>query len=248
MAKDFQEVRQEILVMHQRLQEENYYELLGVEEGADSAMIGSRFRQLARSWHIDRFSSYDLGAEKMKVQEIFSVLNTAHRTLTNDETREEYDMNLVEGPDIAKLLEAESEFRAGKSRLEMGSYHGANDAFQKACLLKDDEPEYQAHLIFTEYLLIDKDENGRVLNRKRTKEIMQELDEIQSALQEKPWLLTFMGTVSLGIGNDGEAESLFQEALMEDSNNTDAKRMLRLIRSRRKNKQKKGFFAKLFGK
>lgn len=236
--------------MHRRVHEENYYELLGVAPEADAALVGAKFRELARTWHVDRFSNYDLGPDKSKVQEIFSVLNTAHRTLSHPDKRTEYDMSLHDGPDIADLLEAETHFRTGKNRLATGSYKGAMEAFQQAvALLDEEEPEYQAHLLYTEYLLIDKDEDGLVKNRQRAQTIFKQLDELNLILQEKHWLLTFMGTVSMGLDQTRQAEGLFQEALMANSQDHDAKRMLRLLRSRRKKRRKKkGFFAKLFGK
>ena len=249
MAKDLHEVRNEILQMHRRVQEESYYELLGVDPEADQALVGARFRELARTWHIDRFSNYDLGPDKAKIQEIFSVLNSAHRTLSNPDKRAEYDLSIDDGPDIASLLEAESHFRTGKNRMHTGSFRGAFEAFKLACELKDDEDEYRAHLLFVEYMLIDKDEDGRVKNRKRTREIFDELDAINTKLQEKHWLLTFLGTVSMGLGDDRQAEGLFQEALLANSQDTDAKRMIRLLRTRRKRGRAKiGFFARLFGK
>ena len=114
--------------------------------------------------------------------------------------------------------------------------------------MKDDELEYRAHMLYTEYLLIPKDESGEAKQRQRAKEIFQELDQINMELTEKDWLLAFLGTVSIGLGQARQAEGLFQEALMANSQNTNAKRQLRLLRSRRRKKKKKGFFAKLFGK
>lgn len=247
MSKDFQAVRQEILAMHQRIKEENHYELLGVPKEADAALISSRFRELAKKWHVDRFSQHDLGAEKAKVQEIFAALNTAHKTLTDNEKRAEYDFEIDEGPDIGTILEAESQFRRAKNMLQQGSYKGAHEGFKQAYELKSDEREYQAYYLYTEYLLIAKDDEGRVTSKKRTKEIFDELDAINTELSEKDWLLTFLGVVSLGLGQDRQAESLFSEALMANSQNHEAKRQLRLIRSRRKKGQSQGFFAKLFG-
>lgn len=249
MARDLQEVQQEIVEMHDRLQHENYYELLGLERDADAARVSARFRELARVWHIDRFSNFDLGADRQKVQDIFSTLNAAHRTLTNADQRAEYDHEISDGPSINEILEAESSFRRGKNMLSSGSYKGAHEAFKQACELKDDEPEYRAHYLYTEYLLEPKDDVGLVKSKKRTREIFAELDDINTELPEKDWLLTFLGTVSLGLGKNHEAEGLFQEALMTNSQNTQAKRQLRLLRSRRRRKSKgKGFFARLFGK
>lgn len=248
MSKDLQTVLREIEDMHRRIHEENYYQLLGVDAAADAALIGARFRDLARVWHVDRFSAYDLGEKKVQVQEIFSALNTAARTLSNPEKRSEYDLSIDDGPDITSILEAETHFRTGKSRLQTGSHKGAHEAFKKACELKEDEDEYRAYFRYTEYLLLAKDEDGRAKDKKRTKEIFGELDKISETLKDKHWLLTFMGTVSMGLGDDRQAEELFQEALMANQQDTDAKRLLRLLRSRRQNPKKKGFFAKLFGK
>ena len=249
MAKDLQAVRSEISQMHERIKEENYYELLGVDPAADAAMVGARFRELARTWHVDRFSAYDLGADKAKVQEIFAALNTAHRTLSHPEKRAEYDVEIDDGPNIGDILEAESHFRTGKNRLQSGSYKGAMEAFEEACRLKDDELEYRAHFLFTEYMLQDKDDEGLTKNRTRAKKIFDELDAINVQLPDKHWLLTFMGTVAAGLDEYRTAEALFQEALLSNSQDTDAKRQLRFLRSRRKRRRKKkGFFAKLFGK
>ncbi len=249
MSRDFQEVRQEILAMHQRVQEETYYDLLGVQLDADTAMISSKFRELAKKWHVDRFSQYELGAEKQKVQEIFSALNTAHRTLTDSDKRAEYDFEIDGGPDINTILQAESDFRRGKTMLQAGSYKGAHECFKEAHEKKDDELEYLAHMLYTEFLLIPKNDEGIVKTQKRGREIFEELDKISAAIPEKDWLLTFLGVVGLGIGKEREAEGLFQEALMANSNYSDAKRQLRLLRMRRRNAKKKGgFLSRLFGK
>ena len=97
-------------------------------------------------------------------------------------------------------------------------------------------------------VVVDKSEMGQGVLTSLPQMIMEELDAINVSLQEKGWLLSFLGTVALGLGKDGEAEGLFKEALLQDANDTSAKRQLRLIRTRRKRKNNRGFFAKLFGK
>jgi len=247
MAKDFQEVRQEILQMHRRVQEENYYELLGVSPEADDAMVSSRFRRLAKKWHVDRFSNYDLGADRQKVQEIFAALNSAHRTLTDPNERAEYDMEIDDGPDIGAILDAETDFRRGKNLLETGSYKGAHELFKSAVELNPDELEFRAYYLYTEYLQIPKDDQGLVKSKKRAKEIFDELDDLSAEMPEKDWLLAFLGTIALGLDHDKQAEGLFNEALMLNPHNTSAQRQMRLINMRRK-RGEKGIFGKLMDK
>lgn len=251
MAPSQEEVFRAIDKMYDRVQEETYYDLLGVQQDADKALVSSRFRQLAKNWHIDRFSKFELGERKEKVQQIFSTLNTAHQTLTDEDKRLEYEMEISDGPDIGELLQAENDFMRGKSLLESGRAEAARKMFDRAVELAPDEMQYKSYAIYTEYLSLPKDEDGHVkkIARKRAQEIYSSLDKVSREYSEKDWLLQFMGSVSLGLGQEAQASELFREALMINKNNTAAARQLRLLRMRRKKRKKSGgFFAKLFGK
>jgi curved DNA-binding protein CbpA len=252
MAKDFQEVRRDILDMYERVQNENYYEILGVDKEADAAMINSQHRMLVKEWHVDKFNAYDLGADKQKVQEIFAYINNAQRTLTNEEARDEYDMEIHDGPDLVSILNSENAFRTGKNFLNSGSYKGAFENFKEAYESNPDEVQYEAYFLYTQFLLEEKDQTGVVVNKALSTKVFNRLDEIHqtSTAQKKDWLLAFMGTVALGLGKDREAYGLFREALYMNPQNRDAKRQLRLIEIRKRKKPKgvldkiKSFFAK----
>lgn len=251
MAPSIDEVRQAIAKMHQRVEEENYYELLGVDPEADAAVVTTRFRQMAKNWHIDRFSKFELGDDKQKLQQIFAALNAAHRTLTDDDLRLEYEMEIADGPGLADLLEAENDFMRGKSLLGSGRSEEARRMFDKAVELAPDEMQYRSYALYTEFLSIPKNGDGVVMTiaRKRAQEIYTELDKVSRTYNEKDWLMQFLGAVALGLGREADASELFREALMINKNNTAAARQLRLIRMRRKDKKKGGgFFSKLFGK
>src|SRR3954454_15558082 len=65
--------------------ERDYYEVLGVERGADDAEIKRAFRKLAQQWHPD--VSPDPAA-----QERFKEINEAYQVLSDPTRRQTYDM------------------------------------------------------------------------------------------------------------------------------------------------------------
>ena len=65
--------------------ERDYYEVLGVERGADDAEIKRAFRKLAQQWHPD----VNTGAE---AQERFKEINEAYQVLSDPQRRQAYDM------------------------------------------------------------------------------------------------------------------------------------------------------------
>lgn len=251
MSQDTEAVRREIRQMHQSLAETSYYDLLGLKSGLDDAIIKQQatkeFRQLAKKWHVDRFSAHDLGDDKKLVQEIFATINTAHQVLTDPDKRAEYDLQLSgANTDISSILTAENAFRKGQKMLETGAHAGAHEQFKIASEYNVDDQEYRAHFLYTEYLLIQKNAEGTPLKRTRAQEIFKELDTISMELTDRDWLLTFMGVVAEGLGRTREAEGLFHQAMQHNPRNVEAKRHLRLM-DMRKNK-KKGFFAQLMEK
>ena len=65
--------------------ERDYYEVLGVERGADDAAIKRAFRKLAQQWHPD--VNTDAAA-----QERFKEINEAYQVLSDPQRRQQYDM------------------------------------------------------------------------------------------------------------------------------------------------------------
>ncbi len=255
MAEDIQEVRDKIDRMHSRLDEASYYELLEVDSQLSDAELASQaantFRQLAKEWHVDRYDIDALGGQeyRQKLQEIFSTINTAHQVLTDEEKRTEYDMELSgENTDVGAILTAENAFKKGSNMLSRGSYKGAHEQFRIAVENNPDDIEYQAYHIYTEYLLLPKDEEGIPESRSDAKEIYDKLDDCVDAKPENDSLLAYLGVVAMGLKRYREAQALFREALQYNPRNTTAQRQKRLLEMRKKREQNKGFFAKLIDK
>jgi curved DNA-binding protein CbpA len=252
MAETIEDVHQKIDQMHARIDQDSYYELLELdpEQPLDSKTVMKQFRLKAKDWHADRYSGIDLdAAHKQKLQEIFSALNTAHQTLSDDDKRADYEFELQAGDqNIENIINAEGSFRRGKNMLQTGSYTGAHEQFKQACELHPEETEYKAHLLYTEYLKLPKSEDGKTLERARAKEIFDRIDEVSREKPEDDSILTFLGVVAMGLGNLRKAQSLFNEARQHNRGNVVAQRQLRLIKMRRKRESEKGFFDKLLDK
>ena len=255
MDQDTEETKDKIDRMYNRIDEEGFYELLDVDpELSEDEIVDeatNSFRQLAKEWHVDRYDTDALGGEeyRQKLQEIFSTVNTAHQVLTDDEKRTEYDMEMSgENTDIGAILNAENAFRKGQNMLSSGSYKGAHEQFRIACEENPDDIEYRAHFLYTQYMLLPKDEDGTPEDRSDAKEIYDEMDSILEEIPDRDWLLAYLGVVAMGLKRYREAQSLFDESLQYNPKNTMAKRQKRLIKMRQKRAENKGFFAKLLDK
>lgn len=255
MAEDPEQARKKIDRMHERIDDATFYELLDVDSDLDEASLEqqatSNFRQIAKDWHVDRYDIEALGGEEYreKLQEIFSTLNTAHQVLTDEERRAEYDMELSgENTDIGAILNAENAFRKGQNMLSSNSYKGAHEQFRIACEDNPDDIEYRAHFLFTDYMLLPKNEKGFAKERSRAQEIYREMDDILEEIPDRDWLLTFLGIVAMGLKKFREANALFNEALQYNPNNTRAQRQKRMLKMRQKREKNKGFFQKILDK
>ncbi len=67
------------------MENRDYYEILGIDESADSDRIKDCYRKLALKYHPDRNDGNAEAAEKMKA------INEAYAVLSNPQKREEYD-------------------------------------------------------------------------------------------------------------------------------------------------------------
>src|SRR5690554_2676126 len=251
MAANIDEARQKIDAMYARIQNEDYYKLLGLNpDTTDQASVVQQFRIKAREWHADRWGAVDLDADsKRKIQEIFAALNAAHQTLSDPEKRSDYDFNQQAGDqNIVNIIDAEGAFRRGKTMLQTGSYNGAHEQFRRAVELHPDEEEYLAHFLYTEYLQIPKTDAGVPQQTQRANEIHDTLNSISNKHPETDSILTFLGVVCLGLGQQTKANNLFTAALQHNPRNVEAQRQQRLISMGKERGNNKGFFAKLMEK
>lgn len=255
MARDIEDVIASIEEMFERVEQGNYYDILGLAPDAPSSAVTPLYRELAKTWHVDRYSMYDLGEHKVMLQKIFAEVNNANRTLSDEGRRAEYDASLngedgdlASAEEVAALINADTFFLRGKNFLKQGSYKGASEQFTEAAKLNPQDDDIKAYSLYSEYLLIPKNAEGRAAATQRANEIYTELSDMLAARGgDIDWLMVFIATVGLGIGKERQSKSIFREVLMISPNNFDAQRQLRLLEMRKDRDSKEGLLDKLKG-
>lgn len=240
MTQNIDEVRRSIAQMFERVENQNFYELFSVEKDASKKDISTAYRQLARQWHIDRYNKFDLGDDKKKLQSIFEALNNAQRTLTDDAQRANYDASLdpnaIGATDVVDIFNADKLFLRGKTFLQQGSNKGAHEHFSEAHSLNPDDQDIYIYMLYSEYLQMPKDSEGKPRAKERAQKIHDEFDTILKERGDIDWLMVFLGVVKEGMGQKNSARALFRDALMVNPRNADAKRQVRMMKLRQERK------------
>src|SRR5438445_13857514 len=83
--------RSEIDGMYLRLASSSYYELLGVEPGADRRAIRDAYFALSQRFHPDAWFGRNLGSWKSRTEEIFREVTRAYDVLSHKKHRADYD-------------------------------------------------------------------------------------------------------------------------------------------------------------
>lgn len=81
--------RDGILARAASIQNESYFEVLGVADGASTEAIRAAFMRLAKTWHPDRLAA-DFSSVRGEVATIFAHMTRAQKTLCDDESRRAY--------------------------------------------------------------------------------------------------------------------------------------------------------------
>lgn len=251
MNAEARRIAQDVQNQFARLQDADYYDVLGVSKMADDKTIRDRFRELARKYHADRYTQIGLPRPVVsQMTELLGIISRAHATLTNAEKRREYDATLELAAagvpsDLGTIMEAEGEFRAGRTLLERGQYEAALVKLDHAADLNPAEPEYAATAAFCKYWTLDRDSKGRAKNRTLSSLIV---EHIANFLKENPrndYACVYLAQMAKAEGDPDRARDYFEEALAINPKNLVAARELRLSHMRKK--KGANFFKNLFG-
>jgi len=91
-AKRWGEVSRVIGMMDRQ----NYFEMLGVRESADSSAISKKYMTIAKKWHPDRLPQ-ELAALRPWVEEVFHLFTVASDTLGDKKKRADYQRAVMQG-------------------------------------------------------------------------------------------------------------------------------------------------------
>lgn len=129
---------------------QNYFEMLGVKESAESRDIRSKYMSLAKRWHPDRLPQ-DLSELRPWVEEVFHLLTVANETLGDETKRAEYQKTVMQGggtPESERklnvMVEAAINFQKVDVLVKRRRYDEAIAICDGAMAVVRKEPDYPA--------------------------------------------------------------------------------------------------------
>lgn len=208
----------------------SYYDLLALPQNATSEQIRSRFRELVRKRHPDRFQ----GAEKERAERDFQDITAAFNVLSNPELRRQHDLELArpqvqrQGADPSQL--ARVYLQRGVKAYKEGNYLQAAESFDRATQAQPDNAKAWHHLALT-------------CSRQR-RWLSRATSAIAQACELQPMnadYLKLAGRIFESAGMTLRAEQYYDESLKWGGDDPEVERRLAELRKGGK-KGKAGFF------
>lgn len=103
----------------------NFYDLLGVDQGADAARIKESYFNYSKKYHPDRILAAPDSTVKLRANEVFAEINRAFETLSNENKKQDYDAQSM------RQKQGLHEDGGNRTRKARSSYLKANGLFKK---------------------------------------------------------------------------------------------------------------------
>jgi len=215
----------------------NFYEILGLKSDASSEEIRNSYFDYAKKYHPDRIATAPDPGVKEMANIVFSEINRAYDTLSDDDKKRQYDIDKISksnedgtGPD--KSLERASLLhRKAKTLFNQKNYWQSSTLLEEAIRLNPDRGAY--------FLLLGMSQmNIRTMIRAAEK-------NLAKAINLDPWNpepLVALGLLFFNENMQKRAEGFFRKALSIDPENTIAKKRLKEIEG--SSSKKKSLFKK----
>lgn len=253
LSPELTERWQKIMAKARLIENQNYFEMLGVDKNASSADAKAEFFKLAKDFHPDRLPP-ELAPLRGCLEVIFGYLNEAHKTLGDDEQRIAYLRTVREGggtPAAERLMQQILDSAIAYERVQVFArkhqYDDALEVIQKILSITKDEPDYHA---MHAWLLMHKFPGADA----PTGKIMEALDRALELHQDHEKAQLCKAKMLQRLGRQAEAMRHFKRVVSINPNNLEAAREVR-VASMREEKQEKsiakgaaaGFLGKLLG-
>ncbi len=235
------------------LDEQNYFEMLGVDKAAGEGTIRDAYFAQVKTWHPDRLPP-ELAPLRERAETIFQHLTAAHETLSEPEERAKYLKQVQDGGgtpkadrEMQRILGAAMEFQKVEVLIRRREWARAETLVRELMERVPEEADYHAALGLIRW------QSGG------DSSIDEALEYIDHALELTPnherALMTKARLYDLR-GNKAQAIRLFEQVVEINPKNVDAQRHVRLAKMRgqdtgshkaAKAQKEKGLFGKLFG-
>lgn len=228
--------------MYNKIKEEkvNFYEVLGLKSDASTEEIRNSYFSYAKKFHPDRITTAPDPGINEKANFVFSEINRAYDTLSDDDKKRQYDMDKItekgtEGSSLDKSLERASLLhRKAKTLFNQKNFWEATTLLEESVRLNPKRGAY--------YLLLGMSQmNIPTMIRAAEK-------NLSNAVDLDPWSaepLVALGILFLNENMVKRAENFFRKAISIDPENKIAKKKLAdILGSSSKGKLKNSIFKK----
>jgi tetratricopeptide (TPR) repeat protein len=143
-----EELRSEVLELHAALAELDHYGVLSIAREARAGAVKNAYLKAAKRFHPDALSGMGLGDVRAEATALFARIARAYATLSNPESRSEYNAQLDGNAtaDADRIANAEALYRKGDILLKAGDFAGALAFLQPAVELWPEDPAYRSSL------------------------------------------------------------------------------------------------------
>jgi len=183
-----------MLQFYRKVQDKNYFEILGVHEDADDKEIKSNYFKLARMFHPDSLPHREIPIVQQLGDKVFSIITKAHGTISNEKLREEYIKVLSGDSDDATeiamdILNAEQKFLEAQGEIKRRNWKKTLELINEALRLHSDEGEFVATKVWAQFHIDGGAENSpamiqAIIDMRRAAEKAPKADQIQFYLGE----------------------------------------------------------------
>ncbi len=221
----------------------DHYQILGVSKEASPESVRETFRRLAREYHADRFSRYNLpDCVHQLIQLTFVTINASNEVLGDAERRSEYDLELslvAKGrkvrtksnrsapQELNRALSAERELNATLSCLSRGEVSAAKSRLAKAKTFGLDGPLVPVLDVYIKYL-IELESGGRGLTSIQAK-ALDALGAFAASNDGFSEVFLYMGRIYKHLKDQKRALAAFKKAVEISPNLAEASSELRYL-------------------
>ncbi|MBM4282531.1 MAG: response regulator [Deltaproteobacteria bacterium] len=221
--------RERIAAMSKQIENKDLWEILGIQRGADVNTIKKAFYALSRDFHPDSFAGMRLGTAKGTLDHVFSRIQEAYTTLSDDHRRGEYEAKLKfeaggGSSDVAAIFQAEGDFNRVKMLVERGELAGATKFIDKVATVLAGNEEVRGYKTFLDW--------WPTKSPATAEQIVRDLNTWYKAHPSAHSLVEFQGWIHLETGDHKRSKAAFKRVLDVDARHSGANRGMRAVNAK----------------
>lgn len=231
-------LERDVEARYAKLSSADYFEVLGVDQEANTQRIKDAFLDLAKRYHPDRLTAAGQGHLLPQVRAIFAKVKEAYDTLVDPESRAKYRQR-DPGTKRPALSSQQAKLCWQKALIHFKRRDfPAAEAELRRATAADPRPEYLAELAW----VLFSNPQTREAHRSEISELVARALE-ENSEQERPCVVA--GHIARHDGQNAAAERHFRQALEWNPKSIEAARELRALEARKVPEKKAGFFDRL---